>query len=156
VPTLIAAEDMLATGNIPARFDSNHEVGQMDKRQQVTSVEIFPQGESIQTWTELITIQSLGKKKHPAPRAAVDGTREMLLGRCPNLIWKEIEAHGEDILYEWQVENCEGTPDQHELARYLATRYSVFRVAYTIKTKPLSAEERDFWLSWLRAAHLSK
>jgi hypothetical protein len=155
-PIRAPAQDNLATGKIPPRFDFQHEVGQTDKRQQVVTVEIFPQGESIKTWTELITIQSLGKKKHPPPRDAVEGTRQMLLERCPNLMWNEIEAKGEDILYEWRIENCAAAPDQHELARYLANKSTVFRVAYTVKTKQLSPEEREQWITWLRAAHLTK
>ncbi len=156
VPVLACAQDNLATGNIPDRFDFKHEVGQTDKHQQTTMVEIFPQGESIETWTELLTIQSLGKKKHLAPRDAVDGTRQKLLELCPNLVFDELDAKGEDILYEWHVENCPGTADQHEIARYFASKSTVFRVAYTIKTKPLSEAERTFWIGWLRAARLVK
>ena len=152
---LLGAHDDFIAGDISMdRFDVAHAVGQHDKHQQIRTVEIFPLGQSIKNWTELITIQSLGKKKHPGPREAVDATRRMLVERCPNLMWNEIEAKGEDILYEWRIENCAAEADQHEVARYVATKSTVFRVAYTARTKQLSPEERQHWIEWLQSGHL--
>ena len=155
-PVRARAGEFLAFDLPMERFDSQHVSTQQDKRQQVLIIEFFPVGETINTWTELITLQSLGKKYHPAPRAAVDATRQKLLERCPNLIWNEIEAKGEDITYEWRIEGCASDPDQHEISRYVGTRASVFRLAYTVKGKQMSPEVRAQWLDRLRAAHLAK
>jgi hypothetical protein len=143
--------------DIPAdRFDLKHARVQEDERQRVRIFEVVPRGQTVENWTELVTMQSSARKKHPAPRQAVDETKVKLAARCPGVVWNEIEAKRDDILYEWRITGCGTEPDQQEIARYLASKSTVFRIAYSVKGKQMSDADRQQWISRLRAAKLEK
>lgn len=82
--------------------------------------------------------------------------KQMLLARCPNLVWNDIETKDQDILYEWRIENCASDPDQSQIGRFLATKDTVFHASYCAKGKQIAPEERQEWISRLQSAKVVK
>jgi hypothetical protein len=125
-------------------------------------LEFVPPGQKVESWTELLTVQTLKKPRKPP---AIDGlaasSYENLGQRCPgsvtsNVIARESgsERGGESILFEWSVKNCPPDADQHEVARLLYGKFSIFRVAYVAKTGALEPEKRDKWIAELSATKI--
>ena|SRR5713101_4051283 len=59
------------------------------------------QGETVENWTELVTIQSFDKQyiKYPPPETAMNLLKERMVQRCPAVAWNVIERQEGSILY---------------------------------------------------------
>ena len=117
-----------------------------------TITELVPEGETVQNWSELITIQNF---------AGMSGTPENLFEQlkairertCPGSTkWTLIEKDDRSILYEWRATPCAGYPDQHEISRIIDGNWNRFRIAYTAKVSEISAEKRDIMIQSLSEA----
>ncbi len=105
-----------------------------------TITELVPEGETVQSWSEIITIQNF---------AGMSGTPESLFEQlkvlqkmCPGSTkWTLIEKDDRSILYEWRATPCAGYPDQHEISRIIDGNWNRFRIAYTAKVSEISAEK---------------
>jgi len=107
-------------------------------------VELVRDGETIDRWSQLMTIQSLRKDAIGQPiESFLAGLRQEMSKRCAGLAWNVIAAKEASVLYEWSIRDCAPDPDQHEIARVMYGKNSVFRLAFTIKTPALPAEKRD-------------
>jgi hypothetical protein len=115
-------------------------------------IEYVPKGESVQDWSELVTIQNFSKKLG-SPESFLDQLKTLREKQCPgSTVWNVIAQDKDSILYEWMAKPCEGWPDQHEISRILDGKWNRFRIAYTVKVKELQEEERNIWIkSMLKA-----
>jgi hypothetical protein len=128
------------------------------RTQRVT--EYVPPGQKIESWTELLTVQTIKKpRKPPAIDALAASAYKDLTKRCPgkvtwNVIAREAASGrgGESLLFEWSVKDCPPDADQHEVARALYGKYNIFRIAYVAKTQSLAPEKREKWIAELSAA----
>jgi hypothetical protein len=72
--------------------------------------------------------------------------------RCPDVVWPVIQRQEKAILYEWWIANCPPHPDQHEIAHILEGEVTLWRPAYTVRGKAVSAELREQWITELAEA----
>ncbi|HSQ06878.1 MAG TPA: hypothetical protein VLM84_04195, partial [Chromatiaceae bacterium] len=69
--------------------------------------------------------------------------------------WNVIKRDKNSILYEWQIKNCPGSPDQTEIARIIQGNENLWRLAYTAKTTNLSKQKRKDWIESLLFANVT-
>ena len=109
-------------------------------------------GETVENWTELVTMQSFMKRPSRNLRAdaLMDGLRSRMAQRCPDVVWDVLESSEREVLYECHIRDCAPHPDQHEIARFLENQTTVFRVAYSARGGDRSEETRTRWLERLQ------
>ena len=131
-----------------------------DQNQRIT--EFVRPGEKIDNWTELLTWQALRKPTNPEPidafvaRVHADDAKLCPNGFVQNVIAQGFRTETEEanILYEWKMKNCHPHADQHEVAKVIYGKFSIFRLAYVAKTEKLAPEKREKWIKELSAAKI--
>ena len=119
-------------------------------------VEFVPKGESVEDWSELITIQTFTKKSG-SPEAFLNQQKTLREKKCPGVtIWNVIAKDERSILYEWKAKPCAGWPDQHEITRILYGKWNLWRIAYTAKVQEISTEKRNIWIQTLSKAVITE
>ena len=111
-------------------------------------VEYVREGDDINNWKELVTLQSWSKSSHQLP--ADEMLKSLQTARdkeCPNSTqWNAIAKDVNSILYEWQAKTCLGWPDQCEIARIIIGSRLVFVLHYAAKGSQLRPETRSKWI----------
>src|SRR5262245_42266803 len=93
-------------------------------------------GETLQNWTELLTIQRFHKRfVAQPPETLMYELKTRMEQRCPGVVWQVIRRQEKSILYEWQIATCPSHPAQHEIARLLDGEVTLWRLAYTVRGK---------------------
>ena len=72
----------------------------------------FPQDESINDWSRLLTIQFI-EQKGVSPLVVMDQLRSAMQSRCPDSPWQVIQQDPTSVLYEWSIAHCGNNPDEH-------------------------------------------
>lgn len=110
-------------------------------------------GETVHTWTELLTFQVLpGKQTNP--RELMLDKKAAIVMQCPDVRWSVLRKGKEEILYEWQVTNCPGVGSEQEISKIIQGKMATHRVAYTTKRVPMSEENRETWTTLIAKAKL--
>jgi len=120
-------------------------------------VEYVPEGETVDNWTKMLSIQNFPAKSVAnlsTPEAFMNVLKAKMQSRCPTVFWDVIQKGEADILYEWRIENCSPNPDQHEIAKVIFSKMNVFAVHYVSKVKVLPENERKDWIERLRNADI--
>jgi len=128
---------------------------QADPARQIRIMEFVRRGESLQAWTELVTMQNFGRarmKLRPDEMAAQ--LEAKMRARCPSVTWHVIERRADGLVYEWRIADCAPNPDQHEIARIVEAKMNTWRLSYTRKGADLAPEQRQQWLGWLGEAKM--
>jgi hypothetical protein len=108
----------------------------------------IPADESSDAWSRMITIQFIDGLVAP-PNETMERLLADYRDACPDLIANTVlEAEG-SVLFEWSVDRCPATPDQHELVRVMQGQLGTHRVAFTKRGTPMSPEMRDAWVGRL-------
>ena len=110
-------------------------------------------GETVENWTELVTIQMLPgvQKTIDAKSFAMEAISE--LGKKFGSEFSGTAYSNEDsadILVQWQVEGL-GKNNGYEIARYFPGKNSLIIIHYASKS-PISDQHRDAWVELLQAA----
>lgn len=114
-----------------------------EKPGEFSVMELVLKGETVENWSELITIQNFANIKR-SPEAFFEGVKALREKRCPgSTTWNVIDKDERSILYEWKAKPCAGFPDQHEISRIIDGKWNRFRIAYTAKVSEIPAETRD-------------
>lgn len=122
-----------------------------------TLVEFVPEGQTLEHWRDLLTIQALDDRLGPqAPRPVMDQLEAMMRKRGGQLEWHVIEEDEQSVLYEWNLRGAQGVEDQGELARLVRGKDALHRAAYAYKPLPLAPERRLDKLAILRKARVIK
>lgn len=124
---------------------------------QLYIVEFVPEGETVDNWSKMMTIQNSPIKavgSFPTPEAFMNDLKAKMQNRCPAVIWNVIQKGEAEILYEWRIENCSPNPDQHEIAKIMYSKVNFFAIHYVSKVKMLPEDERKDWIERLRAADI--
>jgi hypothetical protein len=115
--------------------------------------EFVRQGDDIQSWRELFTIQILPLSADRSPQVALDKMKALRERECPGTTtWHVIASDERSILYEWQARPCRGWPDQHEIGRILHARGNAFTLHYVVKSYRMPDDVRARWIARLAAA----
>lgn len=137
-------------------------VGYQAEDQNQQTIEFVQSGERIDNWTELLTYQVYRKPKNLETidalvvRMHADDAKV-----CPNGFVQDVIAYGvqteieeASIIYEWKFQKCPPHADQHEVAKIIYGKFSVFRLAYVAKTERLAPEKRERWIKDLKEARI--
>ncbi len=123
-----------------------------------TTLELVKEGDSIDDWKELITIQTMVR---PKSMHSLDEfyfkLKAGLEKDCPGVTnWHVIEQTEAGMTYEWSNSGpCMGQPEQTEIARILWSKKSLWALHYARKAKELPKDDRDQWLRWLSELRLT-
>lgn len=120
-------------------------------------IEIVPEKQNSQNFTDLITIQTLGKPEEndQSPyklKTFLKSVKETALSSYPGskVTWDLIEEHENDAVYEWQLhKKYKDIPAQHEITRLFVTDSTVYQVGFMKKGK-MKPEERELWTNILK------
>lgn len=115
---------------------------------QYVITEYIREGDDINNWKELLTIQSFPPFwGGPSPEDALNKLKEIREKECPGVTtWNIINQDENSILYEWQATPCLGWPDQHEIARIIYRKYDKYFLHYALKATQISDEQRSKWV----------
>ncbi len=131
-----------------------------DKNQRI--IEFVRPNENIDNWTELLTSQIIRKSSNIESIDVLvarmhDEDRKL----CPEGFEQKVVARGQktdteeaSIIYEWKMKDCAPNADQHEVAKIIYGKFSIFRLAYVERTKKLSPEKRKKWINNLKEAKI--
>lgn len=112
-------------------------------------------GETVETWTELVTTQAFpGAQKRMGVEDLMRRAKKATLDDCPGAMWKVIEQHEDEILYESQTTNCRSLADEYEVAKIIKGNAAIHRVAYDARKITVPEEKRIQWRELIRKARL--
>lgn len=122
-----------------------------------TIVECVRPGETIDTWRELITVQSLDDRMpRREPLAVMKELEQQMRTHGGELDWKVIEQDAGSVLYEWTLSGAKGIEPQGELVRLVQGNEAMHRAAFAYKGLPLAPERRKQMLDLLSKAQVIK
>ncbi|SFP39912.1 hypothetical protein SAMN05216419_100234 [Nitrosomonas cryotolerans] len=117
---------------------------------QYSFTEFIREGDDINNWRELVTIQNFNRKSWQggdSPEDSLNGLKAIREKQCPGVTkWNVIEKNENSILYEWQARPCLSWPSQHEIAKIIYGKYNRFIVHYVAKVYELSPDTRAKWI----------
>ena len=139
-------------------FGLGHEwkVVQNAQTRTYTILEFVREGDSIDTWNELVTVQNFRKSRgYRSPAETLDELKATREKECPGVTqWNVIDKTESSILYEWHAKGCLGQSEQHELARILYGKDNVFFLHYAAKVHELKPDTRAEWIKKLAAVSI--
>jgi hypothetical protein len=137
-------------------FDERQwKLGYQDARNSQVIAEFVLDGESVKDWNELVTAQLfIGLRTEP--RYYVQYVKEKTAQVCPGAKWQTLKETPVDVLYEWSVKDCTGTPDQSEIARAVLGADGLHVLHYAVKSGEMSAQSRQKWTQCLLASQIVK
>lgn len=130
-------------------FDNGWKVGHYVKvPNQYTITEFIPEGDEINNWKEMLTIQSFPPLwGGSSPEKALNKLKTIRENKCPGMTkWNVIGKSSSSILYEWQAKSCLGWPDQHEVAIIIHRKYNTLILHYALKVTQMPTEQRAKWI----------
>jgi len=114
-------------------------------------------GETVENWSELVTIQFFpGLNKKMSPDAFEARQKADLSSVCPSLNWESIYQSEDERIWKWNITGCLGQPDQAEIARLKKTDEGFHIWHYAIKKSSILPEKERIWLEKLRAIEIIK
>jgi hypothetical protein len=132
-------------------------IGYQASNFQGSIIEYILSGESIENWTELVTIQTfLGLQKNTSAQAFAEKTKENLKAQCQDLRWNILKQTEDDVIYEWSIKNCPIDKDQHEIARIVSGKYGIYVFHYVTKKIPINAKIRSEWIKLIKSATINQ
>lgn len=138
----------------PSFDDRSWQLSREVKQDNKYSADYLPQGDSLPSWKELITIQAFGglqDKGSPEEFASAMEKRIREWGG-EKVTWKVLSVTDTDLIYEWQVNGKENHTDQYEICRIIKGNDGLHLVHYAIRTPAIDAAQRAAWLKRLQAA----
>ncbi|MEA2078948.1 MAG: hypothetical protein U9P00_03670 [Pseudomonadota bacterium] len=112
-------------------------------------LEYVPTGQTIDNWSHLLTFQGFAVHTKPhriTLRNKVERLEKRMRTRCKNTIWKVLWEKEDRVIYEWRVFRCPEVESQAEIAAFIAGNSTLFRTAYTLKTKNgMGRGDRNWW-----------
>jgi len=134
-------------------FDSRQwQVGYQAANPQEAIREYVLSGQTVQNWSELVTSQYFARDI--APRVLFEQFRRNISHGCPSLRVAIIEESSDTIIFEWQLDGCQGFPAQHEIRRIATGRTGTLTLSFVEKTRQLTAEKRSTWISIIKGANV--
>lgn len=131
--------------------DRNWRIGYQSSDSKQAIREYVLNGETVDNWTQLVTSHFVVAKE--SFEAMVKTVTEALKRKCPSSRVSVIEQSHDSVIIEWQSPPCGNEPPQHEIRRLKPVYGGLLSLAYVQKTRELSADRRNSWLSIL---HLAK
>jgi Protein of unknown function (DUF2846) len=112
-------------------------------------------GETVDNWTELVTVQLMpGFQERATAESSGLEFKQKLLTPCPKAAWTVLQEGKTDFTYEWQTTGCKGWDNQYEVSRIIAGKTAMHRIAYTNRKLPIPEDKRRQWIDLIGKASL--
>lgn len=109
-------------------------------------------GETVQNWSELVTIQFFpGMQLDTNPDIFEGVHRSDLTRTCPDIQWKSVYQTPDERMWQWSIQGCPGQPDQSEIARLVRTKNGFHIFHYATKKSPMPEDTNKVWAEKLKA-----
>ena len=111
-------------------------------------VEFVQPGETVDNWTELVTIHTFNKRLDWGSIDLFLDTHRMEIGsRCPGSSMDVIRRGSNSLLYESKIVNCPTGPNEQNITRLLDARANRFLITYAVRSpKSMTDEQRSTWI----------
>ena len=119
--------------------------------------EYIPQGQGMQKWNELYTIQRIHKlREKKSPSDLMKDIETNLKKANPAVEFRVLEERDGDVLFHWRDvgDEKQNRLPQHEIVRLIAGQRDIHRLAYTRRVGQIPAEDAKNWVSILGQAQL--
>jgi len=119
-------------------------------------VTYVPQGESVDDWSEIITVQFFNLSlTEPAEFVAL--FEQNVKEACAEATLNIIDQSPTQVTWEWRLptDSVTGEP-QHEITRIIRADDGWFRVAYTKRVPKLSDGDRSAWVAAIETAKVKQ
>jgi len=119
--------------------------------------EYIPQGQGMQKWDELYTVQRIHKlRAKKSPSELMREIETNLKKANPAVEFRVLEERDGDVLFHWRDvgDNKPKRLPQHEIVRLIAGQRDIHRLAYTRRVAQIPAEDAKNWVSILGQAKL--
>lgn len=92
-----------------------------DQRRGYSVTQFAPAGQTVEAWTELLTVEDLARWSVPnEPFLMMHSLKTHMQGRCgTSTFWNVLERRNNSIVYEWKTSNCSKERDQHAMVKIL-------------------------------------
>jgi hypothetical protein len=115
-------------------------------------VEWVIQGESVQNWSELITLQTFAHVPLKiTPEYLAKGAESSFKKRCARVTQTTLFTTRTEIIVERAASECAPSRDEYAIEKYIRGPYTIHHVAYA-KTVPLNDTERQKWTALIKRA----
>jgi hypothetical protein len=131
-------------------------IGYQASNVQQSIIEYVLEGEVVENWSELATVQTMFNLPKASPNEFMEDLKVAMKARCPDVVWNVLNKSDNDILYEWIITTCSATYSQHEIARIITGEHNLYIIHYVTKTTPTSPEVRQKWIDLLKSVTLVK
>lgn len=134
------------------------QVGHTDENERERVVELVRGGETVESWTELVTVQTKNKAPGvPNLEEHLAAQRSWIAGRCPDSTLEVLGQEPEGALYELRVAGCEEGVDEDILGRILEGQDNRFIVQYAVRAPvSMTPERREEWLGKLSEVEIGR
>lgn len=141
---------------VALHFDNRQwELANKARNEEQGIAEFVLKGESLSNWRELVTAQVyFGLQEKTTPEAWMGQVINYIKSMYPDVKWSVIKKGDKDIIFEWELKNCPGQEDQHEISRVISGKKGIHVLHYVTKKLPFISEKRDKWIKLLDSATL--
>lgn len=108
-------------------------------------IEFVVDGETVENWTELVTIQMFVGMTAPVDRWLA-GFKEQMEKDVKPTKWNAIRSSESDVLFEWEIKGHPAIPDQYEIDRLIQGKEGFYFFHYANKNTNISAADRENWI----------
>ena len=137
---------------IPVFDDRPWKLGWSGNKGDMVFEEYVLDGETVENWSELVTIQFFpGLDEQTNPDIFEGSQKRDLSLVCPSIQWESLYQSGNERIWKWSIKGCQGQPDQSEIARLLKSDEGFHIWHYAIKKSPMPPEQEKVWLEKLKA-----
>lgn len=135
-------------------------VGSHDANEQQAITEYVPEGETVDNWTELVTISEFfGLQEQVTPIQLMTSMMQMAEENCTGVKKNILQSEGTDsVIFEWETQGCKaeipgGSAPEFDISRIIVGKDRIFIMQHASK-KPLPPEKRDQWITIISSAVL--
>lgn len=141
----------------PLFDDRSWKLGWSQNQDAAIYEEYVVNGESVENWSELVTIQFFpGLQTQTHPEIFEANQQASLSSVCPEVKWESLSQSEDERIWKWSIKGCPGQPDQSEIARLKKTDGGFHLWHYAIKKSPMPSENETLWLEKLKAIQISR
>lgn len=113
-------------------------------------------GQTVEAWTELITIQTFNKAfEVGSVDEQMSAATQAIAQDCPGSSFETLNRFADGVLYEARVVNCPEGADEHIVARVIDGQDNRFVVQYSVREAvTMTDDRRTEWIDKLSAIRL--
>lgn len=117
--------------------------------------EFVPEGESVEAWSELITLQFFeGLQNKITVAQFLQKVQGGLQKACPDVKWSTVSEEEKEAVYRWSIQGCSGQPDQTEITKVVAGQEGMHIWHYAAKDSKLDLKKQKEWIDRLNGFRL--